>query len=163
MKKILMMSVAMLLASGAEAAELDRDRTIVATTVIGATTGAILGQQHGRSAESAIVGGVLGAVTGVILTADRTQVAYGDPYYQYTHRPVVMHRTVVVKPKMKHKHQHYNYEAREQNRNHREYAWNREYERQHHEYRSAGWLPAREAMHGGDREHRQNERSQRHD
>jgi len=90
MKKFFLMG---LLASGlafaplhAEAAS-SRQQVMVTSTAIGAATGAIIGSNSNQTLEGAIIGGMIGAAAGIILTPQKPATAYRTTYHpQHSYR-----------------------------------------------------------------------------
>jgi len=72
---LMALGIVMLPATGQ--ADQYQQRVITTTTLIGATAGAVIGSGQNQTAQGAIVGGLLGAVTGAIISQNRPQpIAY---------------------------------------------------------------------------------------
>ncbi len=89
-----------------------QQRVITTTTILGATTGAVIGSGNDRTAQGALIGGVFGALTGAILSQNRH--GYQQPvHYQrpYAHRPYRVHRApvVIIPPRHVHRHRAYSH------------------------------------------------------
>jgi uncharacterized membrane protein len=77
---LMVLGVSVLPATGQ--ADQYQQSVITTTALIGATAGAVIGSARNQTAQGAIVGGLLGAVTGVIISQGRPQaITYrGDEY-----------------------------------------------------------------------------------
>lgn len=64
-----------------------QQRVITTTTIIGATTGAVIGADNNRAAQGAILGGVIGAVTGAILSQQPPPERASWPAPAVRHQP----------------------------------------------------------------------------
>jgi len=110
-----------------------QQRVITTTTILGATTGAVIGSGNNRTAQGAIIGGVIGAVTGAVLSQQH-QVAYQPRVYApqpRAHRPHRRHYTQVVFEPQRSAHR-----------------WHERYERRtHHVYRDVRREGYRQAGH----------------
>jgi len=87
-----------------------QQRVITATTILGATTGAVIGADQNRTAQGAIIGGVIGMMTGAILSQ---QAAY-HPAPQRVHSPHWRHERAE---------EHWRHERAEHRRLHRASRW----------------------------------------
>jgi len=74
-----------------------QERVIATTTVIGAATGAIIGSDNNRTAQGAIIGGVIGAFAGAVLSQQSPQAQRVNRTYTVIDaRPYRVHRPTVV-------------------------------------------------------------------
>lgn len=93
------LALATVLPLTAQAQPLDRSGTIIATTAVGAATGAMIGQQNNQTAQGMLLGGVLGSVVGLILVDSQpqpTQVVHYKHHAPKT-RQVIVHQHEVAK------------------------------------------------------------------
>jgi len=88
-----------------------QQRVITATTILGATTGAVIGSDQNRTAQGAIIGGFIGMMTGAILSQ---QAAY-HPVPQRVCSPYWRHERAE---------EHWRHEQAEHRRLHRASRWN---------------------------------------
>ncbi len=94
MKRIItaaLLTSAMLAAPFAQAASY-QDRSMATGTVVGATTGAVVGSGNNQLVEGAVFGAVLGTIAGALL-ASQHQPAYVVQQPRTHHRSVVVHHT----------------------------------------------------------------------
>lgn len=145
-----------------QAQPLDRTGTVIATTTVGAATGAVIGQQNHQAAQGALIGGVLGSMVGLILVdahAQPVQVAHHPRPAPQAKKVIVRERVIVQQPQRRevrkevarhearerHERMEQRREARAQrhgynqrnSRYEREVAYNRGYERD--SYRNYRW------------------------
>jgi len=119
-----------------------QQRVIATTTIIGATAGAVIGSDNNRTAQGAIIGGVIGAMTGAVLASTQEQPGYRQQtvyrHQTYDQRPYRTHRPAVV---VVHKHprhdRNWRHESAEQHIDDRGY-W------RHRQMHRVAYQPARQ-------------------
>lgn len=80
-----MVSLMALLPAAAQAGQYEQ-RVITTTTILGATTGAVIGSGNDQTAQGAVIGALVGATAGMVLTADEPHRVYAPRHARYVER-----------------------------------------------------------------------------